>query len=199
MSNLSITPRWHDTINQVEVNEDITGGADGNANLATKQLAENVFWLKQQLQQSSTGQLPIGTIIHINKHFATATAFAQHMGYGTWKRALQGRVAVGFSDKASDPSEYKTHGKEYGTSTVTLQEKHIPPHEHEQRLAQENTPVRYVWNTGNGQSGKQAHYDKAESKGSPVTTGSWGGENGSVQPLNIQPPSRTIDAWERIA
>lgn len=50
MSNLTLTPKWHDTINQVETNEVIMGGADGNANLATKQLAESLLWLKQQFE-----------------------------------------------------------------------------------------------------------------------------------------------------
>lgn len=49
MSNLSIVPKWNEQINQVEKGEYITGGADGNANLATRQLAENVFWLKNQV------------------------------------------------------------------------------------------------------------------------------------------------------
>lgn len=46
MSNLPITPQWHNTINQIEKDEFITGGTEGNANLATRQLAENIFWLK---------------------------------------------------------------------------------------------------------------------------------------------------------
>ena len=50
MSNLTINPQWHDAINQVETDEFITGGTDGNANLATRQLAENLFWLKDFVQ-----------------------------------------------------------------------------------------------------------------------------------------------------
>lgn len=50
MSNLTITPKWNTAINQVEISEYITGGASGNANQATRQLAENVFWLKQQTE-----------------------------------------------------------------------------------------------------------------------------------------------------
>ena len=51
MSNLAIKPQWHDEINQVETNEVIMGGANGNANLATKQLAESLLWLKSDTQQ----------------------------------------------------------------------------------------------------------------------------------------------------
>lgn len=61
MSNLTIVPQWHDTINQVEKDDFITGGADGNANLATRQLAENIFWLKQYVMGLSTGTTPTPT------------------------------------------------------------------------------------------------------------------------------------------
>ena len=49
MSNIVFTPKWNSAINQVEAYEPITGGANGNANLATKQLAENVFYLKNEI------------------------------------------------------------------------------------------------------------------------------------------------------
>lgn len=53
MSNLTFTPKWNDKINQVEKGEFITGGSDGNANLATRQLAENIFFLRDQINKSS--------------------------------------------------------------------------------------------------------------------------------------------------
>ena len=49
MSNIVFTPKWNSAINQVESYEPITGGANGNANLASKQLAENVFYLKNEI------------------------------------------------------------------------------------------------------------------------------------------------------
>ena len=49
MSNIVFTPKWNSTINQVENGELISGGPDGNANLATKQLAENVWFLKDKV------------------------------------------------------------------------------------------------------------------------------------------------------
>lgn len=58
MGNLTITPQWHDTINQVETDEFITGGADGNANLATRQLAEGLFWLKNYVMGLPTTTTP---------------------------------------------------------------------------------------------------------------------------------------------
>ena len=46
MSNLSITPQWNDEINQVEPGELISAGPNGNANLATRQLAENIWYIR---------------------------------------------------------------------------------------------------------------------------------------------------------
>ncbi len=153
----------------------------------------------EALENRTFEDTQIGELFWTTEHFVTPSQVSQYKGYGTWERALQGRVAVGFSDIADDPVEFRENAIEYGESTVTLQEKNIPEHAHEQRLAQENTPVPYVWNTGVGEIGKQAHYDKADSKGSAVTTGSWGGENGQAQPFSIQPPSKTLNCWKRIA
>ena len=54
MSNLSITPQWNDEINQVEPGELISAGPNGSANLATRQLAENIWYLKNIID-SKTG------------------------------------------------------------------------------------------------------------------------------------------------
>ena len=48
MSSLTINPKWNDEINQVENGEPITGGALGNANIASRQLAENIWYLKDK-------------------------------------------------------------------------------------------------------------------------------------------------------
>ena len=53
MSNIVFTPKWNSSINQVEVYEPITGGANGNANLATRQLAENIFYLRDEVSALS--------------------------------------------------------------------------------------------------------------------------------------------------
>ncbi len=191
MSNLTINPQWHDTINQVERNEPITGGADGNANIATKQLAECVFWLKQQFEQSSQGQLPIGTIVQISQHFANASEFAKHMGYGRWRRALEGRIGVGFSTKADDPIEFKTHGKEYGEFKHTLTIEEMPRHRHEWKFGREQDDD----STGgsNDEFTYQALNDNGVNADHPIDYA------GGDQPHNNQPPSKTIDMWERIA
>ena len=54
MSNLSITSQWNDEINQVEPGELISAGPNGNANSATRQLAENIWYLKNIID-SKTG------------------------------------------------------------------------------------------------------------------------------------------------
>ena len=54
MSNLSITSQWNDEINQVEPGELISAGPNGNANLAARQLAENIWYLKNIID-SKTG------------------------------------------------------------------------------------------------------------------------------------------------
>ena len=79
MSNLTlITGQWHDNINQVEKVEPILGGASGNANLATRQLAENILWLRQNMQSYKVGDIYTTTLDHAN-----AAAVAAHHGYGT--------------------------------------------------------------------------------------------------------------------
>ena len=51
MSNLNIKPKWNPVINQVEMGEEISGGPNGNANIATRQLAENIFWLRDSMYE----------------------------------------------------------------------------------------------------------------------------------------------------
>ena len=70
MTNLALTPQWHNDINQIERQELMTGGSDGNMNQATKQLAENILWLKkqtleptQQLEKNGYTKLAGGLIL----------------------------------------------------------------------------------------------------------------------------------------
>lgn len=45
MADLTITPKWNTAINMVENGQVISGGVNGNANIATRQLGENIFFL----------------------------------------------------------------------------------------------------------------------------------------------------------
>lgn len=55
MTDLTIVPKWNAAINRLETNEFATGGADGNLNIAPRQLAENVFWLKADVDTKLGG------------------------------------------------------------------------------------------------------------------------------------------------
>lgn len=54
MTDLTIVPKWNAAINRLERNEFATGGADGNMNIAPRQLAENIFWLKDDIDSKLT-------------------------------------------------------------------------------------------------------------------------------------------------
>ena len=136
MSNLTLTAQWHDTINQVETSEPIIGGADGNANLATKQLAESLLWLKQQFETKKTESYKVGDIYMTTIAHADAAAVKAHHGYGTWVRYAEGRAPVGFSDNTDDIAEYKTMGHTFGDNTHQLKVDEMPKHIH--RLAVSN-------------------------------------------------------------
>lgn len=132
MSNLTLTAQWHDTINQVETSEAITGGAEGNANLAPKQLAESLLWLKQQFETKKTESYKVGDIYMTTIAHADPDAVNAHHGYGTWVRYAEGRAPVGFSDNASDIAEYKTMGNTFGENTHKLTIEEMPSHKHSQ-------------------------------------------------------------------
>ena len=130
MSTLALTPQWHDAINQVETTEKILGGASGNANLASKQLAENIFWLKQALENISNEPIKVGDIYTTTISHTNATAVATHHGYGTWERYSEGRALVGFSTKSEHSESYKTMGAEFGENEHKLTIAETPEHKH---------------------------------------------------------------------
>lgn len=176
MSNLSLTAQWHDDINQVETTEKILGGASGNANLATKQLAENILWLKEFMQAYKVGDIYVTTISHTN-----AAAVRAHHGYGTWARFAEGRTLVGFSTKASDPADYKTMGNEFGENTHILTEDEMPSHAHKMTLSL-------------GTDGTGAN-EQATASSQSASTSSTGGD----QPHNNIQPSKVVAQWLRTA
>ena len=128
MSNLNLTAQWHDNINQVDVTEPIVGGDGGNANLATRQLAENILWLKQQI--GSVEAYKVGDIYTTTINHVSAAAVAAHHGYGTWVRYAEGRTVVGQSTKAADPDDYKTIGNTFGENEHKLTIEETPSHKH---------------------------------------------------------------------
>ncbi len=183
MSTLALTPQWHDAINQVETTEKILGGASGNANLASKQLAENIFWLKQALENISNEPIKVGDIYTTTISHTNADAVATHHGYGTWERYSEGRALVGFSTKSEHSESYKTMGAEFGENEHTLTIAELPSHKH--------------GITGGAGDEGSAKYPDSTSQGISATT--YTDNTGGDQPHNNIQQSKTLDCWKRIA
>jgi hypothetical protein len=80
---LVLTPKWNSSINQVENGELISGGPDGNANLATKQLAENIWFLKDKVDNdlaTKADKLDVYTKTETDTNFAKKATTLN--GYG---------------------------------------------------------------------------------------------------------------------
>lgn len=180
MSNLTlVTDQWHDNINQVEKTEPILGGSSGNANLATKQLAENILWLRENMQAHKVGDIYTTTLAHAN-----AAAVATHHGYGVWERYAEGRTLVGFSTKTADPSDYKTMGNEFGENEHTLTIEQMPSHSHTADM-----------HAGSIDGVTRAGTQNTSSSAANIETDSVGG---GAAHNNIQ-PSRVVGHWLRTA
>lgn len=184
MSNLTLTAQWHDTINQVETSEAITGGAEGNANLATKQLAESLLWLRQQFENKKSEAYKVGDIYTTTIAHADSAAVKAHHGYGTWVRYAEGRAPVGFSDNDSDIAEYKTMGNTFGENTHKLTIAEMPSH---------NFNISFVTG-GIGGTGRPAT-ESTSSASANLKTDSLGSD---VPHNNIQ-PSIVTGYWLRTA
>jgi hypothetical protein len=110
MSNIVFTPKWNSSINQVEVYEPITGGANGNANLATRQLAENIFYLRDEVSALSV------EINDTNKKFDTGIASAKD--YADTKKSEAILEANTYAD-TKDVNNLKS-AKDYTDSQNTI-------------------------------------------------------------------------------
>lgn len=185
MSNLTLTAQWHDTINQVETSEPIIGGAEGNANLATKQLAESLLWLKQQFETKKTETYKVGDVYVTTIAHADAAAVKAHHGYGTWTRYAEGRAPVGFSDNTGDIAEYKTMGNTFGDNTHQLTVEEMPSHKHGYG--------RYGGVNGTGSAATADEpWEGEQSDGMTLATG-------ANQPHNNIQPSIVTGYWLRTA
>ena len=189
MSNLNLTAQWHDNINQVDVTEPIVGGDGGNANLATRQLAENILWLKQQI--GSVEAYKVGDIYTTTINHVSAAAVAAHHGYGTWVRYAEGRTVVGQSTQAADPDDYKIIGNTFGENEHKLTIEETPSHNHNDGTFDRLLTASGV-NTASGSDPTPGHV-------------SVHGVGGKIQPVggdqphnNIQ-PSIVAGCWLRTA
>ncbi|WP_252962586.1 hypothetical protein [Psychrobacter sp. PSP] len=125
----------------------------------------------------------VGELFWTTEHFETADQVAIYKGYGTWERALQGRVAVGFSDDPEDHIDFRTHGKEYGEHEHILTVEEMPSHGHTADIHSGNID-------GNIRAGTQ---NTSGMEANVVTSNTGGG-----QAHNNMQPSKTLDCWERI-
>ena len=217
MSTLALIPQWHDAINQVETTEKILGGASGNANLASKQLAENIFWLKQALENISNEPIKVGDIYTTTISHTNADAVATHHGYGTWERYAEGRALVGFSTKSEHSESYKTMGAEFGENEHTLTIAETPEHKHSQNdiynkfmarasdsIAVETGGV-YVGSVGSGftSSGFDNNHPTHEHQTGQMSAKGWVDSTeqsiGGDQPHNNIQPSKVVAHWLRTA
>lgn len=142
----------------------------------------------------------IGELFWTTQHFATTTEVAMHKGYGTWQRALQGRVAVGFSDIPDDHIDFRTHGKQYGEREHTLTVAQMPSHKH----SHSDKYQYYIARHHRGESVSSG--DTAELQKEWQLHGQTEAEfasaldeaRGDNKPHNNMQPSQTIDCWERV-
>ncbi|MDZ3706109.1 phage tail protein, partial [Klebsiella variicola] len=58
MTNISETPRWEEGIYQVRRGDKVEGGADGVANIQSRQLANRTLLLKQMVDGLQSGISP---------------------------------------------------------------------------------------------------------------------------------------------
>lgn len=198
MSNLNLTAQWHNNINQVDVTEPIVGGDGGNANLATRQLAENLLFLKSKIE-AFTGAIDgveaykVGDIYTTTINHATAAAVAAHHGYGTWRRYAEARALVGYSTNDSDLDDYKTMDNMFGDNTHQLTNEEMPTHKHPFTSGSQSSSVKVV-------DPNRVNFDSTRlTLATPAPAGGQTGETGGNQPHNNIQPSIVVGYWLRTA
>lgn len=154
----------------------------------------------------------IGELFWTTEHFETAEQVTIYKGYGTWERALQGRVPVGYSDNPEDHIDFRTHGKEYGEREHTLTTAETPKHKHSKndifnkftgKPAEVTT--EFLISPNEGRTVTQA--DNISMEGNAFVSGmnsaAWEAmteqEVGGSQAHNNMQPSTTLDCWKRTA
>jgi len=142
----------------------------------------------EKLEKRTYEDTQVGELFWTTEHFLTPEEVTAYKGYGTWDRALQGRVAVGFSDIPDDKVEFRTAGAEYGESEHILTVAEMPAHSH---------PLGISTMT------KVAHDDSQESDRPVDTTGNeeegYVGDTGGGEAHNNIQQSKTLDCWKRVA
>lgn len=168
-------------------------------------LDSNLLARVTSLENKVYQDISVNQLLWVEQHFSTPAEVAAWKGYGTWERALKGRVAVGFSDLLADPDAYKTVGAEFGANTHTLSEAEMPSHKHAYSSSHEggsspsNDPDGYF---STNSSGPVVKHEASQPDGSHTYSTGVGNnlyENGGDQPHNNIQPSKTLDCWKRVA
>lgn len=139
------------------------------------------------LEERTYEDTQVGELFWTTQHFTTASEVATYKGYGTWKRALQGRVAVGFSDIPDDHIDFRTHGEQYGEREHILTVEEMPSHKHDLHVQSVNLS-----------SDSTSEDTNPVALSAPSKTG-YIDSTGSDQPHNNMQPSQTMDCWERVS
>lgn len=112
MSSLTINPKWNTEINQVENGEPITGGSLGNANIASRQLGENVFYLKQKVENdllSKADKSDVYSKTETDNNFAKKSTTVS--GYGITDAYTKSQIDNLVNSKTGDLTTLKTTDK----------------------------------------------------------------------------------------
>ena len=141
----------------------------------------------------------VGEMFWTAEHFLTPEAVTTYKGYGMWKRALQGRVAVGFSDIPDDHIDFRTHGKQYGEREHTLTVEEMPEHRHGNGApgdSRASTSDDAAYFRGH----QPASYPKSIVGDAPASDKEGLTEYiGGHQSHNNMQPSQTFDCWQRVS
>lgn len=163
-------------------------------------IAELLLRIKA-LENAPAEDTQIGELFWTTAHFLTADAVTAYKGYGTWERALQGRVAVGFSDNSEDHIDFRTHSKQYGEREHTLIINEMPKHKHSHSDKYQYYIARHhrgesvsSGDTADLQKEWQLHGQTESEFASALDEA-----RGDNQPHNNMQPSQTLDCWKRTA
>lgn len=150
------TPVWVTGITQIDPNDPVQGGPGGVDNVPHEQLANRTAYLKKEVEgiigettepmtlesllqrikdlegapAITVPVLPIGATFETTVVYTSGAEVTAAIGYGIWQPFAAGRVTVGVSSDADDPSWTKVIGTEYGEYDHQLTVPEIPAHEH---------------------------------------------------------------------
>lgn len=155
---------WVEQIRQIEANDPVQGGENGIDNIPHQQLANRTVYLKSEIDKAkgqipegetvslasllqmikelqdkpaptiTQYMIPVGGLFETTKSYASGTALAQDMGYGSWEYFGDGRVTVAATRTPIDDGSGSTISLDMGTtggvSKHTLSVDEMPSHNH---------------------------------------------------------------------